>query len=627
MNEFIRVCRGICCGASLNCSGRKTGIIVAVFFCMLNCVGSGADFGFDPTKNPSMACQMYLAPESFLFYRLRFPDGRILLLEKNFEKKGELMGIGGWSGFVNGGNALVKAPPPNDSTSIAFNNGKPISASRGTMKKDLKQDWVTPHLGYEESPLFECMADIPPSPANPDGYWQDGRLTFPYENPNRSALLYAGLGVLALWLLMIPRRIACVAGLTLSALCLALLFWTASRGGLLAFFFGAGVVVFSRFIEFFRRKSVWICLMLVFAAIGIWFTVAPPKLVTRGSEQNANGWSNRIRVELWQAAPRMMVDAPEGWKISPPGPAYVDWYQPFNKIVYACTLINDHLTRMASYGWYMRFIYVFAWVFVLSLTGWFAIKTRNAVPFGCWSVIAIAAWFNPVTVGKWSVFVWLPAVVASSALIMSCAWLRRVSILICMLFSALSASFAVASIYSYGKSSARAIPSIHTEGRHVVIGGANPTVWVVDDGFALGGLMFGRDIRDYYHKNPCGDPIGYVKNVEDLPSSGIRRLVLAGRAGDDFLRKTCSDAAGPRGIPPEIVFLSPPFPPQAIPKAVWARSEVTMYIGEFATWYSSEYNDVPSWVKIIPGTVRYFPGWMYYAIGEQAKSPRPNQFL
>ena len=580
-------------------------------------------------KEPAKANAMYLAPENFILYRLRLPNGRIQLLEKNFEKPGTLRGSGGWSGTVKGDTVTIRTPAAKTDKPavITFHGGIPTTAARGKTSIDLKAGWKSPLFPYEESPLFECMADIPPLPDNPDGYWQDGRLTFPYENPNRSALLYAGLGILALWLALVPCKAARIAGLLSSAACLGLLFWTASRGGLLAFFFGAGAVGIVRFIRLFKRKSVWLGLGMSCIAIAAWFIVAPPRIVTRGSEKDENGWSNRIRLELWQAAPRMMADAPSGWKISPPGPAYVDWYQPFGKIVYPCTLINDHLTRMASYGWTLRFGYVLAWFAILSLTGWFAVKTRNAVPFGCWAAIAIAAWFNPVTAGPWSIFVWMPALAATAAMAMSRAWLRRKPVLICLSISALSASLATAYIYFCGKSASRNIPSIHAEGRRVAIGGANPNTWVVDDGFALGGLMFGRDIRYFYHKNPCAAPIGYVKSIDDLPPTGIRRLILAGRSGDDFLRKTCSDSSGPKGLPPEIIFLSPPFPPQAIPAAVWTRSSVSLYLGEFATWYSQEYANLPPWVKIVPGTARYFPEWMGYALGEMPKATSRDQFL
>ena len=591
-------------------------------------IASGMNLAFDPIKEPQKAQQMYLAPESFLFYRLRFPNGQAMLLEKNFAKPGTLAGAGGWSGSIQGSNAVLRTPKttPGGSAALVFKDGIPTTASRGKTARNLKNE-APLRLPYDESPLFECMSERPPASDNPDGYWQDGRLTFPYGNPNQSALLYAGLGILALWLILKPHKAAWITGGAISLLCLALLFWTASRGGLLAFIFGAGSVCILRFRRFFKLKSVWIGLAVLFMTIGIWFSVAPPKLVTRGSGEGANGWSNRVRLELWRAAPKMMVDAPGGWQITPPGPAYVDWYQPFGNIFYSGTLMNDHLTRMASCGWPLRFGYAFAWFLVLSLTGWFALTTKNAVPFGSWAAIAIASWFNPVTVGKWSFFVWLPAIAATLALIMSRTWLRRKPVIACTLLSTVAATLSVMGIYSLGQSGLQQVPAIHTEGRRVMIGGKMPSIWVVDDGFALGGLMFARDIRDYYRKNPRSRPIGYVKSVDDLPPSGVRRLVLAGRAGDAFLRKTCSSAAGPQGLPPELVFLSPPFPPMAIPQAVWKYSTVTMYLGEFATWYSPEYDQLPQWVKRVPGTVRYFPKWMHYALGEQQQEPTRHQFL
>ena len=600
----------------------------SVFFVLATFVALGVDLGFDPMKEPEKARQMYLAPESFLFDRLRLPDGHALLLAKDFSKPGPLKGAGGLHGSVKGRHATLRIPGSKSvgATTLTFEQGVPASVQRGKARKDLNGKGTTaPRLVYDESPLFECMAERGVSSSNPDGYWQDGRLAFPYENPNQSALLYAGLGILALGLLFVRRRAAAIVGAVLSALCLALLFWTASRGGLLAYFFGAGTVCALRFSWMFRIKAVWIGMAAATVALGAWMAIAPPKLVTRGSGKGAEGWTNRIRLELWQAAPRMMIDAPEGWKISPAGPAYVDWYQPFGSTAYACSLMNDHLTRMVGYGWPLRFGYAFAWLLALSLTGWFAIKTRNAVPFGSWAAIAIAAWFNPVTMGKEAIFVWLPALLATLALVRTRTWLRHLPVAVCIVVSLVGALSSMALIRLHGRAHGQPFPPIGTEGRRVTVGGSNPDTWVVDDGFALGGLMFGRDIRAHYRKNPGSRAIGYVKSVDDLPALGVRRLVLAGRAGDDFLRKACSSAAGPKGLPPELVFLSPPFPPQAIPQVVWTRSSVTLYLGAIARWYSSEYDTLPPWVKVVPGTVRYFPEWMRYAMGEQTQTP--NQLL
>ena len=577
----------------------------------------GMKLDFDPVSEPEKTRLMYLAPEGFLFYRLRLPDGQVQLLEKDFSKKGAVRGADGWKGSINDGRAVIRTPRSGKirPAEITFLNGMPTMASRGAKHADLGTEGERPLLPYDESPLFECMAERMPPSSNPDGYWQDGRLSFPYENPNSSAILYAGIGILALLIALRPGKIAVATGLSISSICLALLFWTASRGGLLAFFTGAGSVLALRFRAILKKKSVLIAMGAAFVCVGIWFCVAPPRLVTRGSGKGGEGWSNRVRLELWHTAPKMMVDAPGGWKISKPGPAYVDWYQPFGHIAYSGSLMNDHLTWMAAHGWTLRFAYVFAWFMALALAGRFALETKNAVPFGCWSALAIAAWFNPVLSEERAVFIWLPAVAATVPMFFKREWLKPKPVFACAAIAAAGAAAAMSAICILGSAQPRQSPQIHAEGRRVAIGGERPDTWVVDDGFALGGLMFGRDIRAYFRKNPGSIPIGYVKNVEDLPKLGIRRLALAGRAGDDYLRKTCSSPDGPRGLPPEIVFLSPPFPPQAIPAAVFAASKVSMYVGEFATWHSREYDSPPAWMTVVPGTIRYFPEWMRYATG------------
>ena len=181
-----------------------------------------------------------------------------------------------------------------------------------------------------------------------------------------------------------------------------------------------------------------------------------------------------------------------------------------------------------------------------------------------------------------------------------------------VLAASVAAGLTLAAIAAIGAGSANEMPLVRTEKRRVTVNGENPSIWIVDDGLALGGLLFGRDIRGFYRQNPGALPVGYVKRVDDLPERGVRRLVLAGRAGDDFLRKVCSDPAA-RGLPPEVIFISPPFPPQAVPAVVLRQSRVRLYVGEFATWYSDSYDRPADWVRIVPSAALYLPDWMSMA--------------
>lgn len=578
------------------------------------------DFGFDIVRKPQQAAEIYCAREGFLFYFMRMPDGSLRRLERDLSRPGDLIGFRRWSGTVKGDVVTIRTDPKpkGGPAEFTFRRGRPVSVSYRGKTTPLTQGWRPPRYPDDESPLFDCMRDQPEAAnSNPDAKWQDGRLAFPYENPNQSGLLYAGLGILSLGLLLVRRKWAVALGALLSGACLVLLLLTASRGGLLAYFFGAVPALAWRFRSVFSSRWFWPALTGLVIAAAVWMTTAPPRLVTRGSGEGRSGWSNRIRVELWRAAPRMMLDAPGGWKISDPGPAYVDWYQPAHKLAYTGSLMNDHLTRMAAYGWLGRFAYVMSWAALFVFCGIFFRRTGNGVPLGAWVALAVGAWFNPVTSGPWSFFVWLPALLASLPLVCRRGWLNRTLAAEGALAAAGLSLAVLAAVAALG-SATDVRPTVKTEARRVTVNGTEPTTWIVDDGYALGGMLFGRDVREFYRANPSAPAVGYVKRTADLPAAGIRRLVLAGRAGDDYLREVCSDPSGLRPLPPEIVFLSPPFPPQAVPAPVLQSSRVRLYVGEFATWYSDAYARPPDWVRVVPGAARYLSDWMAIATGPGA---------
>ena len=63
------------------------------------------------------------------------------------------------------------------------------------------------------------------------------------------------------------------------------------------------------------------------------------------------------------------------------------------------------------------------------------------------------------------------------------------------------------------------------------------------------------------------------------------------------------------------MFISPPFPPSALPEGFLKSCKVSIVIGEFTARYEPEYENPPPWVKVVPAMELYINGWMQYALG------------
>ena len=165
-----------------------------------------------------------------------------------------------------------------------------------------------------------------------------------------------------------------------------------------------------------------------------------------------------------------------------------------------------------------------------------------------------------------------------------------------------------------GGKPARGYP-IHVDKGRVYVKGINPQVWIADDGKALGGVLACKDIRGYYAYDPRTPSVGYVSRVKDLPDN-INRLVLAGEMGDKWMRMMSKGGVDIQTkVPKEVVFISPPFPPSALPEGFLKSCKVSIVIGEFTARYEPEYDNPPPWVKVVPAMELYITGWMQYALG------------
>lgn len=252
-----------------------------------------------------------------------------------------------------------------------------------------------------------------------EGHW---RMDWGLGNPNKTAVLIAELMV-ASWIFAfwkpssnLKRRTSNFSwgfwlSLVLSTAFGVCLVMTYSRGGLVAAFCGLGVLLAFAPRPWARTRVIAI-LVTIFVLGSFAFFAKATTRYGQGIAEDDPSISNRL--EIWKKAPRMMVDAPTGWGWGRSGDAYMQWYQPLNRLERYRTLVNSHLTWMVEVGWFSRILYISAWIVVMSL----CLQTRGrrwlAIPFSLWTVLGIGAFFSSVGECVWVWF--LPAVALAGVL-------------------------------------------------------------------------------------------------------------------------------------------------------------------------------------------------------------------
>lgn len=569
----------------------------------------------------------YFAPLNSQIFKAVFPDGTAREFERDISATGfRLRSVGGWSGSVSGDANVVISGPGKDGgvETWRYERGRVVgySGSEGNRSCAYSKPRSAPPCPYEPLAIveYENARDEAEeySRREMSGKWSGtGRLAFPYINPNQSGCLYCELALLSLLFVLCDDRKLRSAGVLMFAVFAALTLLTGSRGSLLGLLLGVTVFGSSRFRELAGSRVFWITAAVGLIVLGGYLYWHGAGQMTRGfTARGGLDWSNALRVDMWKAAPRMMVDAPGGWGFCGAGRAFMSWYMPTSVVCLPGSLMNDHLTLMAECGWVVRWLYLFALSAVLAAGVWLVLRRREPLMLAVVSAFLAMAWFNPVY-GEWGLWV-VPLI---SLLALGRIRLRRriqalsSSVAVC----AGLASSACAGIYVYGRSSERnadEVPVRAVAGR-VMVNGDDPRIWVVDDGRGtLGGIFVAKDLRDFYTEVKSAPAMGLVTDIADLPAVGVDRLVLAGKAANDWLLRLSEDEAARRHLPKSVVFLSPPFNPSEVPSAVVALCHPQLVVGEFAAKFRGEYGKtLPDWVMVVPGLEKYMMGWPELAAG------------
>lgn len=562
----------------------------------------------------------YFAPDGPTLFKAVMPDGSSYRFEYDVARPGRLVSGFGWDGeFDVGGRVSLRSP--SGASELVFDRGRLVCSRTGEKTERFAYDAprsaptnaVTPLaiLLYDEEAVSRQYVSDEESVK-----WSgSGRLAFPYVNPNFSGALFAQLALLFFALALLPSlgRKSRAALWGLAAASGACVVWSGSRGALLGLAAGALVAT----APFVRRKiAVW----KVAAALGAVAAVAAVVVLAlgegnllRGFSDGGLNWSNALRVEMAKAAPRMIADAPGGWSSFGIGRAFTYWYQPIGMVLMSGSLINSHLTLLAGFGIAGRFFYLFSLFVVLALSLRAAFCRRDPVPAAVAVGFSVMACFNPMF-GEWGL--WIVPALSLTPLLAALRGIGRRTVCLLLSVSAIASAAVLGALMLIGAADGTR-PSVSYDGKRVRINGRNPRIWVVDDAQGvLGGVLVGREIRDFYMRNPKAPSIGYVRDVRDVPKSGVNRLVLPGKSGNDWLLMLSEDEKAREGLPKSVVFLNPPFSPSEMPQGVLALCHPKLLVGEFAARYNPEYASPPEWVGVVPGVEKYMPNWMQYALME-----------
>ncbi len=435
------------------------------------------------------------------------------------------------------------------------------------------------------------------------------RLDWGFGNPNKTAALI-GFLMVAVWVLpCLHRRLFWPALVLCTALGGALM-QTASRGGIVAVAVALGILLA-------RSPRPWPRTYLASAMVSVWivlgFAVWLPTMHRFGKAMGGQDLSILQRLDLWGAAPRMMVDAPGGWGMGHSADIFHQWYQPLDQSQLFASLINSHLTWLVEMGWPLRFLYVFGWLAVLAIC-WVRTSDVRAhawlmVPFSVWIVFAITAWFNSVAESPW---LW-PTPMLAFGVVVVWRWQNR-----CLMRPPIWASITLCScgvlgsLFLLGMLS-EAQPRLRSEGPRVVLGAASdPVLWVVINPNTLG-KMYGRTLRRYLQTavdvhSQHGVSIGMIDSLDDLSPDGVqtKTLVVCGACEDEQLARLkkllpfCS----------RLVLLNPSFYPQALSVDMPLDKKVEVIVGEFSQSPASAWAEVVgSPVRTVPGAGNYLPQW------------------
>jgi hypothetical protein len=427
------------------------------------------------------------------------------------------------------------------------------------------------------------------------GIW---RMDWGFGNPNKTAACIAIL-MIAVWVFAYFRRwgfwlaLAVFVGLGVA------LVHTFSRGGLISLL--AGIIPL-----LIWAPRPWPRSKLIGGIIGLWIIVGASiylkahERYTQGVAVEDQSISNRI--QLWKTAPAMMANAPEGWGFGKAGNAYMQWYQPLNQNETYRTLVNSHLTWLVEFGWPLRLLYILGWSSVLMICWPSRFNRWRAIALGVWLCFFVAAFFSSVA-ESW--IMWIVPSLFLLAAILQRVFARQYPSRTQWLLPVGATILLAIGIWSLGQISS----SLHGSKNLVIIGRAEPKMWICYDSTTMGSL-YGKSLRAAYQPKEGLRPesAGLLFSTGQFPKLSGKTLVIGSvlpDGGNNGLKAAVRDCH-------RLILLNPRFFPQEIGIDSSNKEKVTTYFGDFSQSPSIEaWRSASNWEQL-PGMGDFFPNWTSY---------------
>lgn len=391
------------------------------------------------------------------------------------------------------------------------------------------------------------------------GIW---RMDWGLGNPNFTAALIVTLMVAIWWLAYIKRWGFWVALILFTGLGICLIH-TFSRGGIVALATGLIPFLWTTPHPWPWRKIVGV-VAAVWVVVGVSIYIQADSRYMQGIAREDLSITHRL--EIWKAAPRMMVSAPSGWGVHQASNAYQEWFQPTDRPELYLNLINSHLTWLVEIGWMSRFLYIFGWLAVLVLC-WPGKSSRwFAIPLGIWLAFGVAGIFSHVAQSPW---LWIVPGCSLVPVLVARIRQRHWPTLPALLSVSGASAASLMCLYLIGSMNPELRISGSADG--VVVGSGKPKVWVVLNRPVMG-EAYGKTLRRYLQSSGVKTPIGLVAKMQDLPRTEDITVVVCGNVDGADLTELKQYK--------KLILLNPSFLPQEID---FNKSKsITVYFGEFS---------------------------------------------
>ena len=549
-------------------------------------------------------------PINSSLFRMRQPDGVERIFVRDHDDPNYLhCTIRPWVGAIRSEgrviNILTDPEFKGEKTEFCFVDGVLRYMSVGKKDYEFSPGCFAAPTNSIES-LWPAAELTEEEEADTDMWRGSGRLRLFSKNPNRAALIFAEIAMVALGVALFAVSLWRFHGALWALISTLLLFQTQSRGGFLGLLAGAAVLIFFRWRKGLSRR-VLVLLALGALAVGGFAAVAKNgERVTVGTVSINGDRSAQSRLHIWREVPRMIAAAPLGWGLWKSGPAYNSWFERPERMHLTGDLFNDHVSRFVEGGFVMGGLYVFVWALVLAWGLGQAWRGLSPVPLAVCVAYFVISTFNPM---NW----WTPGFCVPAAVLAWGAWRARSGVTGRLILRSVVWSGFVTAVALVGTAAVAALAPeqdvpirVGWLGRRVVVGTGEPNVWLVDDGFVLNGDYFGfpgREIRAYYRANPGAEPLGIVTDFDDLPRTGVERLIVVG--------KRCLDYLGRPKVAEQTVLLTPPFGcDKILLKRIENGENLHLLTGRLAARLTGVDKCAEKWIHIVPGAEVYVPGWL-----------------